>query len=85
MSRRRKISPRKRMSATERRAASDRRLYVPVDGDTAETLSSKAFNCGRDLAPRDKRAAWLDRPEHKGLVDVYHNGQAEQFECFDEW
>ena len=64
-----------------RRAAANQRLYIPVDGDTAEDLSRKAFNCGRDLAPRDKRSKWLDLPEHKELIDIYHNGQAEQFEC----
>ena len=64
-----------------RRAAANQRNYLPVDGDTAEDLSRKAFNCGRDLHPRDKRALWLDRPEHKELIDVYHEGQAVQFEC----
>ena len=59
-----------------RRAAANQRNYLPVDD-----LSRKAFNCGRDLHPRDKRSNWLDQPEHKELIDVYHEGQAVQFEC----
>lgn len=64
-----------------RRVAANQRLYIPVDGDTAEDLRRKAFNCGLNLASGDERSKWLNRPEHAHLIEVYHNGQAEQFEC----
>lgn len=58
--------------------------YTPSTNDSLDDLIQKAFNCGRDLAPSDKRANWIDSHESsRVLILAYHEGQAEQYECED--
>ena len=60
------------------------RHYLPAPDDTLNTLFDKAFACGRDLHPDDRRAKWIDthpsRQEREALISQYHTGQSEQFE-----
>ena len=59
--------------------------YQPEPDDSLITLIHKAEACGRNLAPEDSRANWIDdHPEADVLTCAYHGGQAEQF-CNEDW
>lgn len=60
-------------------------LYTPQDGDDADKLADRAYRCGLDLPPKDKRARWIDdpRPARADLIESYHAGQAERYESED--
>lgn len=58
--------------------------YTPTPTDSLDDLVQKAFACGRDLAPSDSRANWIDSHESsQDLIVAYHEGQAEQYENED--
>jgi hypothetical protein len=57
-----------------------RNYYTPTEADTPETLADKAYRCGLDLRPRDRRAAWIDETGDLELIEVYHQGQAIRYE-----
>jgi len=51
-----------------------------------DTLTDKAFACGRDYDPDDARSRWIDAYEgddYKMLVEAYQEGQAERYENED--
>jgi hypothetical protein len=65
---------------------SKRSRYVPTKHDGPKTWSSwalLAYRCGLELAPGDMRAVWIDEADDPELIEVYHQGQAEQYESED--
>jgi hypothetical protein len=61
--------------------------YIPTTTELAEmnmeVLCKKAFSCGRDLRPSDRRARWIDSLKgdaYRDAVDAYHSGQMNQYE-----
>jgi len=56
--------------------------YIPCSLTSVEVRRS-AFRCGRELAPDDERAMWIDELSGELFLDAivaYHEGQAQQFE-----
>ena len=52
-----------------------------------QTIIDNAYQAGLTLDPNDPSAVWIDKltgATKRAAIDAYHQGQAEQFETFDE-
>jgi len=54
--------------------------FIPTATDTPKEVGDKAYRCGEELHPNDRRARWVDA-QPSDVIDAYHAGQARQYEC----
>ena len=75
---------RKKLLAAVRVSGRYRKPFEPEPGDDLDTLIDKAFNCGFELKPNDRRCKWIDHHQFaRELIDSYHEGQSRAYEQED--